>query len=140
MHNLLFCTACICTIALACFGYQFDSAFEIGLVVFAVCLIGVPHGGLDHKTGRKLFFATWGAFWGFPFFGVYLMIAATTLLGWIVSPLVTALAFFIVSASHFGHEDQLTEVRPMSWTVLFEIATGGLVIWIPAIARPLEMQ
>ena len=140
MHNLLFCTACICTIALACFGYRFDSAFEIGITFVAVCLIGVPHGGLDHKTGRKLLVATWGAFWVLPFFGVYLMIAAITVLGWIVSPLVTALSFFVVSASHFGHEDQLTEVRPTTWRVLCDAAAGGLLIWIPAIARPGEMR
>lgn len=139
MHNIMFCFASVYMIALAICGYRLDSPSGISVIVLAVCLIGVPHGGLDHRAGRKLLFPGWGAYWILPFFGLYLSIAAMTVCGWMLSPVVTALLSFVVSASHFGQEDQLSGRRPTKWRMLFNIASGGLVIWIPAIARPSEM-
>jgi len=140
MHNKWFCFSCVGVIALASLGYRFDSLATSILILVAVCLIGVPHGGLDHLTGRKHLVDQWGAYWVFPFFGVYLIIALITVFGWLTSPLVTAIAFFVLSAGHFGQQDAAVASYAPRLQMLFNVASGGLVIWIPAIARPLEMQ
>lgn len=140
MHNKWFCASCVGIIALASLGYRFDSLTTIILILAAVCLIGVPHGGLDHLTGRKLLVDRWGSYWVLPFFGVYLAISLVTVFGWLVSPLMTAIVFFVLSAGHFGQQDVLVGTSASHFQVLLNVASGGLVIWIPAIARPLEMQ
>ncbi len=140
MHNRIFCFTGIGCIALATLGYRFDSNAVLWTILLAVCLIGVPHGGLDHKTGRKQFASRWGKYWSIPFFGGYLAISVATVLGWLLNPLITAVAFFLVSAMHFGREDQLVHQPTSPGRVLLDTASGGLVIWIPAVARPAEFQ
>lgn len=140
MHHRWFCASCVGVIALASLGYRFDSLTTIILILAAVCLIGVPHGGLDHLTGRKLLVDQWGSYWVLPFFGLYLTISLVTVFGWLVSPLMTAIVFFVLSAGHFGQQDTAVGSSASSFQILFNVASGGLVIWIPAIARPMEMQ
>ncbi len=140
MHNRIFCFIGIGCIALATLGYRFDSNVVLWTVLLAVCLIGVPHGGLDHKAGRKQLASRCGRYWIIPFFGGYLAISVVTVLGWLLNPLITAVAFFLVSAIHFGREDQLEHQSTSPGRVLLNIASGGLVIWIPAIAQPAEFQ
>jgi Brp/Blh family beta-carotene 15,15'-monooxygenase len=106
----------------------------------AVCLIGVPHGGLDSLTGRQWLAPLMGNYWSCVFFSGYLAIAALIVLGWIAAPLWTAILFFLVSAWHFGWEDDDSRSRTRVWSHLTAVASGGLVIWIPALFRPLEMR
>ncbi len=119
-------------------------AFAIGLgssrnvEVFAlstlVAVIGVPHGALDHVVGKRLFRPTFGPFWGPAFFSVYLAIALIVVWGWYAVPEITILAFFIVSAWHFGLEDR--DDQAGNWTRhLTAIAFGGLIIWMPSLCR-----
>ena len=140
LHNKWFCFSCIGVIALACIGYRFDTLPTVIVILLAVCLIGVPHGGLDHLTGRKHLIDRWGAYWAIPFFSVYLAVAMVTVLGWLISPLITSIAFFILSAGHFGQQDTAGSESASRFQMALNLASGGLVIWIPAIARPLEMQ
>lgn len=141
MHNRIFCSVGIGWIALTTIGFRFDSIVTLSAILFAVCFIGVPHGGLDHLAGRIQLMPRWGRYWPIPFFVGYLAISIVTVLGWLLSPILTAIAFFLVSAIHFGREDQLASqpkknVRP----VILDAASGGLVIWIPAVTRPAEFQ
>ena len=140
MHNRIFCLLGIGCIALATLGLRFDSVVALWTILLAVCFIGVPHGGLDHIKGRKQLEARWGNYWSIPFFTVYLLISVATVLGWLMNPLLTAIAFFLASAIHFGREDQLMSQSPCLRRVILDAASGGLVIWIPAVARPAEFQ
>lgn len=109
-------------------------------LAIAVCLVGVPHGGLDSLTGKRWLSPIVGGYWGWFFFSGYLAIAIVVILGWLIEPFGTAILFFLVSAWHFGLEDDESQFKTSLWNHLVATASGGLVIWIPALSRPLEMQ
>jgi len=109
-------------------------------LAIAVCLVGVPHGGLDSLTGKQWLAPIVGTHWSWLFFSGYLAVAASVVLGWLMVPLGTAILFFLVSAWHFGWEDDESRSRIHLWNHLAAMALGGLVIWIPALCRPMEMQ
>jgi len=140
MHNLIFCTVCAGGLTLVRLGFTSDPVVYVVALVIAVCLVGVPHGGLDSLTGKRWLAPLVGSHWSGLFFSGYLTVAAFVVLGWLVMPLGTAILFFLVSAWHFGWEDDESRSRTHFWNHLASIASGGLVIWIPALCRPLEMQ
>jgi len=112
-----------------------------------VAVLGVPHGGLDHWTGRRLFASHFRDRWWLMFFPGYLAVGLAVAAAWFAFPVLTALGFFFLSAWHFGREDQhrmasIQKKKRSSAIVghVSAIALGGLVIWIPAIIRPLEME
>jgi Brp/Blh family beta-carotene 15,15'-monooxygenase len=108
-------------------------------LIAGVSLVGVPHGGLDHWTGRRLLSRYFQDAWWAVFFPAYLLIACVVALGWIFVPVATAVSFFLVSAWHFGHEES-TEDAP-SWSrFLDSVARGGLLIWLPVLMRPEEVE
>lgn len=124
---------------------------ELSIMVFgvalAIALFGVPHGGLDHWTGRRLLNDRFASGWWAVFFPAYLFVAGTFAAGWFVMPTLTVILFFLISAWHFGREDQhagglsTTGVRQNHlMNHVTAMAVGGLVIWIPAVARPDEMR
>lgn len=140
MHNVIFCTVCSGAIALAGLGLTIDPVIYVVALVIAVCLVGVPHGGLDSMTGKQWLAPRFGYHWSWLFFSGYLAVAATVVLGWLVVPLWTAILFFFVSAWHFGWEDEHSVSQSRFWNHMVSIASGGLVIWIPTLCRPSEMQ
>ncbi len=143
MHNNFFIASCLLAMLMAVLGAPLNASGFMIAILISVCLIGVPHGGLDHVTARQWFSSRWGRLWFVPFFLGYLAIAGVTIVGWLLFPLWTAIGFFMISANHFGRDDRsLKSSAKMSsiWRSLTAIGSGGLVIWIPAIARPMEMQ
>lgn len=120
------------------FGVSFHSPWVMAVIVVSVCVLGIPHGGLDHLSGKKWLAPTWGSYWFVPFGSIYLGIAVVTVAGWLIYPFMTAISFFIISANHFGREQQLDKLASR-WNVIRAIGSGGLVIWVPAWMRPAEM-
>lgn len=112
------------------------SNWVLGALVVGVVTLGVPHGGLDHLTGRELLKTRFSFAWGLLFFPAYLAAASLVATGWFLLPFETAIAFFVVSAWHFGLEDDRTRVDSPVLDHLCASAVGGLVIWIPALAQP----
>lgn len=149
MHAFIYITICI-LIAVGSFASSADSLLACAIIAgLAIASIGVPHGGLDHKTGRRLLGGYFPHSWCLIFFGGYLLVALVVAAGWFISPVFTLLTFFILSAWHFGREDQLGQeavtqfaehVPTNTFRHVVALATGGLVIWIPAIFRGAEME
>ena len=147
---LAICIASICIGAngIGSIGGMHMSAPEsislIYVAAFAVAIVGVPHGGLDHWTGRRLLIPYFSQRWWLMFFPAYLTIAIVFAAGWLVSPVFTVVLFFLISAWHFGREeDKASRSVPTNITLqshLAAIATGGLVLWIPALLRGEEMR
>ncbi len=115
-------------------GFGSSRSAEVFTLSALVAMIGVPHGALDHLVGQRLFRPTFGSFWGPTFFSSYLAVAAMVVLGWYVAPVLTILAFFLVSAWHFGLEERDDQSGNWSRNV-FAIASGGLIIWLPSLCR-----
>ncbi len=104
------------------------------LTAVGVAVVGVPHGGLDHLEGSKLFGMR--GIKGVALFSLaYLGVAALVVIGWYVLPLATILTFFVLSSWHFGlEEDERTGLSVIGATA--RIARGGMVIWVPALFQP----
>jgi len=94
-------------------------------------VVGMPHGGLDHCFGRPLLRPQFGRRWWAVFLVAYLGVAGVVLSGWFLLPPLTVVAFFLVSAWHFG--DDSDGRQPL------KIVEGGMAIWIPLLCRPNEV-
>ncbi len=113
-------------------GLALPSSVEVVILAFAVAVIGLPHGALDHAVGRKLLKSLKPASAYGVFFLSYLIVIAIVILGWFVSPMATVLCFFALSAWHFGlEEDERPKLTKLNW--LGVVARGGMVIWVPAV-------
>ena len=153
MHHPLTC--CIYAIAIVATWLGIMPNADVIIVVLAlgVAVVGVPHGGLDHWTGRRWLAARWGGAWWGLFFPAYLAVAITVGVGWVMAPMLTVILFFMLSAWHFGLDDEVmndpskqetkqgASHNEAAWSKhLVAIAVGGIVIWIPSLTRANEMR
>jgi Brp/Blh family beta-carotene 15,15'-monooxygenase len=113
-------------------GAPVPSSIAIIIAAIAISAVGVPHGGLDHWVGRRLLTPRFGRRWAVAFLPAYLMCGSLVAIAWFTLPMPTIVVFFLISAWHFGREDGLGHFEAP--------AVGGLIIWIPALARPVEME
>ena len=107
---------------------------EAVILAASVAFVGVPHGAFDHVVGQRILRPILGNLWSSVFFVSYLVIASCVVMGWYEWPMGTVLAFFLVSAWHFGVEE--CETNQLQWfSHLLAVASGGIVIWLPALIR-----
>ena len=134
MHSAFISTLALAIVFATASGLDSSRSLEVFMLAILVALIGVPHGALDHAVGQRLFRPALGGFWGVAFFTAYLAISVVVVIGWYVMPVSTILTFFLVSAWHFGLEER--DAKSGSWIRhLLAIASGGMVIWMPALFR-----
>lgn len=147
MHSPVYLAICVIPLV----GMLRFGTPELTSMVFiagmAIAVLGVPHGGLDHWIGRRLLYRRFANRWWAVFFSAYLLIGISFGLGWFVAPTMTVVLFFLVSAWHFGREDRQVFLSRRSTSRINRAiehvaaaAVGGLVIWIPALVRPDEME
>jgi len=138
MHSLVITTLVSLVLLTHTCGLALSKSAEVIILAFAVSFVGLPHGALDHAVGRRLLrdFSPLSAY-GF-FFAAYLTVVGVVITGWFVSPLVTVLGFFALSAWHFGlEEDERTSVDLLHWLGI--VARGGMVIWVPVVFQANEV-
>lgn len=98
--------------------------------LFAIIILGVPHGALDGEIARSMLRPRLGWAW-FPVFSLsYLSLFALVLLAWHVAPVSTLAAFLAASVWHFGTED----AKPGAH--LEALVRGGLPIAVPMLVHP----
>lgn len=134
MHSLFISVLALMIVLGSAIGLHSSRSAEIFTLAILVALIGVPHGALDHWVGQRLFRPAFGRFWGVAFFSIYLTVALFTVVGWFVLPATTILVFFLISAWHFGMEERYMVEGGWVRHVL-AIASGGMIIWMPALCR-----
>jgi len=134
MHSALITILALTLVFAIAIGFGSSRNVEVLALSTLVALIGVPHGALDHVVGKRIFRQAFGHAWGPAFASVYLALAIIVVWGWFAIPEITILAFFIVSAWHFGLEER--DDQTGDWTRhLTAIASGGLIIWLPSLCR-----
>jgi Brp/Blh family beta-carotene 15,15'-monooxygenase len=147
MHSPVYLAICVMSLGgMLLFGTP-DLSSMVIVATLAIAVLGVPHGGLDHWTGKRFLQPFLGGYWWVAFFPAYLLVGASFAAGWFIASTITVLTFFIISAWHFGREEQLEnsskspELGAQHALVhITAIAMGGLVIWIPALVRADEMR
>lgn len=147
LHSILLSTIAVVISVTILGGITLSSSFVVGLLFFGVVLVGLPHGGLDHRVGVSLLNPlNVGRTFRESFIGrlasfmiTYLCVAALVVTGWYAVPTVTVLGFFALAAWHFGLEEEPNSTEP-SWRQQFGIAArGGMVIWCTAYFRTGEV-
>ena len=144
--SVFYITICVAVMAAVRLLGTPEVSVLVCVAAVMVAILGVPHGGLDHWTGRRLLASRFRDSWWKLFFPGYLAVGVAVAVSWFVFPLATVIGFFLLSAWHFGREDQHRIAAKSGGTrssAMLEhvsaIALGGLVIWIPALVRTDEM-
>ena len=98
---IFFLTVNILTILL----FKFNN-FSISTILcfFLILTIGVSHGSLDHIKGKKLL-KLFNIQKTYLFYLIYILIALTIIIIWILFPSISLILFLIVASYHFGKED-----------------------------------
>lgn len=145
--SVLYLAICVAVMASVLVWGAPELSILVGAAALLVAVLGVPHGGLDHWTGRRLLASRFRHPWWLLFFPGYLAVGWVVALSWFALPIATVIGFFLLSAWHFGREDQqhdakTTGTKHTSGPLrhVEAIALGGLVIWVPALVHPSEMQ
>ena len=134
MHSILIsiAIASLLTLELLVAG---TSAVSLGTLAIAVAvataIIGVPHGGLDHKLGTGLLRLS-GRRGLLLFLAAYLAVALFVVAGWYLLPAITIGSFLLLSAWHFGLEEDERQGDRAWWHWAGLVARGGMVVWVPA--------
>jgi len=92
-----------------------------------ILIIGVSHGSLDHTKGKRLFKILNIKQFSF-FYLVYILIAVSVIIIWILMPSISLYFFLIVASYHFGKEDTQFLIKKYSVLNFFLYLFKGLLI------------
>ena len=98
-----------------------------------VAVVGMPHGGLDHRTGRALLRPLVRRHWWWLFYCGYATVMMIVVAVWFFVPFIALTAFVLLSAYHFGTADE-TIHSPLDSVLI--LLVGGMVVWVPALFQP----
>lgn len=136
MHRNIIVAIAVSAVLVSLGGLLPGATMVAALLALAVAVLGVPHGGLDHWSGRRRI-AAWsrsvGPWWPLLFFPAYGSVAVLVVAAWHFFPVLTLIGFVVMSARHFGLEDGHENMIPA-------IGWGGCILWIPALFRGTELQ
>ena len=128
-HSFIFFLFCnICSFIIFKFS-NFTISTLICLIL--ILIIGVSHGSLDHIKGKKLLkiYKKNNIIW---FYSVYILIAITIIIFWILIPSISLITFLIVASFHFGKEDTQFLINENSFINQFLFfLKGSLIILLP---------
>jgi len=124
-HSLIFFNLCI---FLSAFEYLRENSL-LFLSLFFILSLGISHGALDHIKGKKLlkilnYKST------ILFYILYILIAVTIIVLWLLFPKTLLLGFLMVASYHFGKEDSefISDKRNLDLMYFFK---GSIVISAP---------
>ncbi len=138
MHSLIVSSLSGLLLLLPVVGIQLSMLSVAVVLAVAVAVVGLPHGGLDHRVGKHVLHSLASTSSTFVFVCGYLSVSILVVAAWFVSPLTTIVAFFCLSAWHFGLEEDERDTRT-AWQWAGMVARGGMVIWIPAVFQGAEI-
>ena len=97
----------------------------------AVAFLGLPHGAIDAYIAQRD--GLWRTMGGLAVFAaIYILIALTVIGAWVLMPVLSLIAFLIISAWHFG-ADADARNRVERW--LF----GSLLLSLPSFFHPINV-
>ena len=101
------------------------------ICLFLILSIGVSHGSLDNIKGKKLF-EIFGINNFFIFYLLYIFIALTVIILWVIVPYISLIIFLTIASYHFGKEDtQFLIIENLYSNQLLFFLKGSLIIFAP---------
>ncbi len=104
IETMVFSCLALTTLGVLAVGLPMPSPMlQVVLLGVLVAVLGLPHGALDPLIARRA--GVWRTPLGFAAFNtVYIVIVVGVVLLWLVAPVLSLVAFLIVSALHFGSD------------------------------------
>ena len=101
------------------------------ICLLLILSVGISHGSLDNLKGKKLF-QIYGINNPNIFYLLYIFIAITIIILWVVIPMLSLVVFLIVASYHFGKEDtQFLITENSHFNQLLFLIKGSLIILAP---------
>ena len=101
------------------------------ICLLLILSIGISHGSLDNIKGKKLFKIFGITNFSF-FYLIYIVIAITIVILWIIIPVLSLIVFLVVASYHFGKEDtQFLIIENSYFNQLLFLIKGSLIILAP---------
>ena len=101
------------------------------ICLFLILIIGISHGSLDDKKGKKLF-QIFGINNFFIFYLSYILIALIIIILWVIIPSISLLIFLTIASHHFGKEDtQFLMIENSHLNQLLFFLKGSLIVLAP---------
>ncbi len=120
----------VLTLAMALISGDSSSSAQVVALGIGVLLLGIPHGAVDHVIAGSAVGLRGGRAWLLRFVGAYVLLAAIIAVTWWLLPVLSLIAFLIVSAIHFGVGDA-DDADPLAIA-----AHGATPIVVPVVAHP----
>ena len=133
IQGIVFCLAALLVTALSFVAVQPDERTELIILAALILLLGVPHGAFDTIFAWKLY-GIESLFGWVGFVIVYLLLAASVVAVWVVTPAVFLLGFLLISTVHFSGDP--TEGTPLPTRLLY----GGSILILPTLLHPGEVS
>jgi len=101
------------------------------ICLLLILSVGISHGSLDNLKGKKLF-QIYGINNLNIFYLIYIFIAITIIILWVVIPMLSLMIFLIVASYHFGKEDtQFLIIENSYFNQSLFLVKGSLIILAP---------
>ena len=128
-HSLIFFL--LCNLCSFIFLNIESSVISPSICLVLILIIGVSHGSLDHIKGKKLLklFQLQNIL---IFYLIYLTLAISVVILWVIMPMISLIIFLIVASFHFGKEDTQFLIDENSYlNHLLFFFKGSLIILAP---------
>ena len=102
------------------------------ICLLLILTIGVSHGSLDHVKGKKLFNIL-NINKISIFYFLYILIAISVIIIWIIIPFISLMIFLLVASYHFGKEDTQFLINENSYLNQLLFFLKGLLIVVAPI-------
>ena len=102
------------------------------ICLLLILTIGVSHGSLDHVKGKKLFNIL-NINKISIFYFLYILIAISVIIIWIIIPFISLMIFLLVASYHFGKEDTQFLINENSYLNQLLFFLKGLLIIVAPI-------
>ena len=101
------------------------------ICLLLILSVGISHGSLDNLKGKKLL-QIYGINNPNIFYLIYIFIAITIIILWVVIPMLSLMIFLIVASYHFGKEDtQFLIIENSYFNQSLFLIKGSLIILAP---------
>ena len=130
VETLVFSSLALVTLAVVGLGVPMPSpTVQIVLLGILGGVLGLPHGALDPLIARRA--GLWRTPLGFAGFNaIYTLVVVAVVLLWMVAPVLSLVAFLLVSALHFGSDWNADR------SVGLRFLAGFGLLTVPALSHP----
>jgi beta-carotene 15,15'-dioxygenase len=135
--NIVVTASAVIAIVLSLLVPQFMDQIAPWLLFFAVFVIGIPHGAVDHVVAADLYGIERGTAGHLAFYSTYLLVMLLVGALWLFYPNAGMVLFLLISVYHFGQADAAALLKTDArFSALFAWSRGLMIITVVIFTDP----